>query len=100
MSRAPLAALALGLSMVAGAAQAQQCAPRDIVTERLNLSYGESFGGGGLQGEDAVYEVWISEEEGTWTILMTRADGMSCIMAAGTDWRKALASEKVSGQPA
>lgn len=83
------------------AAQGQQnCAPRDVVVERLNATYGEVFSGGGLQNADAVFEVWTSKSDGTWTILMTRSDGMSCVMAAGTDWRKALASQQVTGAPA
>lgn len=76
------------------------CAPRDIVVDRLADGYGEVFSGGGLQDGTAVFEVWISEADGTWTILMTRADGVSCIMAAGTDWLPALASQQVRGKPA
>ena len=95
-----LSLAAVAAILAAPVAAQQHCAPRDVVTERLNLTYGETFGGGGLQGSDSVFEVWVSEEEGTWTILMTRADGTSCVMAAGTDWRKALASETVSGKPA
>jgi hypothetical protein len=66
------------------------CGERDTVIGRLAQSFGESFGGGGLQDSDAVFEVWVSEASGTWTILMTRADGTTCIMAAGTDWEKGL----------
>lgn len=97
-----LAAAAAALATIPALPAAAQtnCAPRDVVTERLAADYGEMFEGGGLQGTQAVFEVWISREEGTWTILMTRADGMSCIMAAGTDWREALASEQVTGAPA
>ena len=88
LSAVPLAALA-----------EQSCAPRDVLTERLSGAYGEAFSGGGLQDADAVFEVWTSEKDGTWTILMTRSDGVSCIMAAGTAWRKALAREKALGVP-
>ncbi len=88
-------ALALGT-----AANAQNnCGPRDQVINRLSANFGEVFSGGGLQNDSAVFEVWISEDESTWTILMTRPDGMSCIMAAGTDWLPALASQQVKGVP-
>jgi len=63
------------------------CADRDSVVSKLEASYGEAFAGGGLQNAERIYEVWFSEEKGTWTILMTRADGKSCIMASGTNWR-------------
>lgn len=71
------------------------CATRDIVVERLSSGYGESFQGGGLQSSNKVFEVWYSEEDGTWTILMTKSDGISCVMASGTDWRAPLPSDKV-----
>ena len=70
-----------------------------MLTERLAGSYGEAFSGGGLQDADAVFGIWTSEKDGTWTILMARTDGTSCIMAAGTAWRKALAREKAAGVP-
>ena len=65
------------------------CAQREMVVEKLEGRYGEVFAGGGLQNSSSVFEVWFSEEKGTWTILMTRPNGMSCIMASGTNWREA-----------
>ena len=70
------------------------CAARDTVVEKLATGYGEAFAGGGLQSATSVFEVWFSEEKGTWTILMTRADGVSCIMASGTNWREGLTDVK------
>ena len=76
------------------------CAQRDIVVEKLEAGYGETFAGGGLQSSNSVFEVWFSEEKRTWTILMTRADGMTCVMASGTNWREALPSQrKALGRP-
>ena len=87
------------LSMTAGSALAQSanCAPRADVVDRLNMTYGEVFQGGGLQNDEAVFEVWISEADRTWTILMTRTDGTACIMAAGTDWSPAMDGPQVAG---
>ncbi|MDD9923103.1 MAG: hypothetical protein OXQ92_12615 [Boseongicola sp.] len=73
------------------------CADRSLVVEKLASGYGETFGGGGLQNSNRVFEVWISQEKGTWTILMTKADGTSCIMASGTNWRDGMPDLK---QPA
>ena len=92
-----LTAAAAALSGTAAFAQTS-CGPRVEMTERLMGTYGEAFSGGGLQDGQAVFEVWTSEKDGTWTILMTRADGTSCVMAAGTDWQKALASQAVTGK--
>ena len=67
------------------------CAQRDIVVEKLEAGYGETFAGGGLQSSNSVFEVWFSEEKGTWTILMTRADGMTCVMASRHQLARSLA---------
>ncbi len=70
------------------ALQAQAtCFERDALVANLASKYGETFAGGGLQNAESIVEVWFSEEKGTWTVLMTRADGKSCIMASGTNWR-------------
>jgi hypothetical protein len=85
-----LTGLTLLAAIVPTAISAQtNCAERTSVVEKLAASYGEVFAGGGLQNANHVFEVWFSEDKGTWTILMTRADGVSCIMASGTNWREA-----------
>ena len=71
-------------------AQTNQCADRGLITERLKANYGEKFAGGGLRNSESIFEVWMSSETGTWTIIMTTPAGLSCVMAAGTDWRDAL----------
>ncbi|UWQ21606.1 hypothetical protein [Jannaschia sp. W003] len=78
----------------------ENCAPRAQVVEQLSSGYGEALSGGGLQNDDALFEVWTSEIDGTWTILMTRADGLTCVMAAGTDWHPAAAAARTVGAPA
>lgn len=76
------------------------CANRDQVIQRLETGYGEEFAGGGVQNAKRIFEVWFSEEKGTWTILMTKADGTTCIMASGTNWREGLtAMKKPAGIP-
>lgn len=86
-----LSGTTLVAALLPAAVEAQtNCAARDMVVEKLETGYGESFAGGGLQNATSVFEVWFSEEKGTWTILMTRADGLSCIMASGTNWREGI----------
>ena len=90
----------LALMVAAPAAMAQQyCAERHVVVDRLKTGYGESYAGGGLRNETSVFEVWFSEEDGTWTILMTLANGQSCVMASGTNWREGPLDEAVAGVP-
>jgi len=65
------------------------CAPRAQVTEHLIQKFGETRRGAGLVNARQILEVWRSDETGSWTILMTRADGLSCIVATGNAWHDA-----------
>lgn len=94
-----------GLILVAGllaspaSAQMMQedltCGVRDTVIERLELRFGEIQQGTGLVSTNRVLELWRSQD-GTWTILMTRPDGRTCIMAAGEGWDE---KDAVPGDP-
>lgn len=86
-----LSAVLAAALIVPTASQAQNnCADRSLVTDRLTKNYGETFAGGGLRNSESIFEVWKSDESGTWTIIMTMPNGLACVMAAGTDWRTAL----------
>lgn len=63
------------------------CAERDGLTEYLSSEFGETLNSGGLRDAASLYEVWVSDTTGTWTILKTNADGTACIVASGTHWR-------------
>ena len=70
-------------------AVAPNCALRDTVVQRLTSNYSESLTAGGLQGSQTMttmLEVWASQENGTFTVIITNPQGVSCIVAAGTDW--------------
>lgn len=88
------------LVMTALPAAAQSfCGPRDKLVAKLEKDYGEQQTAMGLRGSSAIFEVWASPEKGTWTVLMTRPDGMACPMAAGTDWRDIEPGDVVMGEP-
>ncbi len=84
------AALLFGMAAAAPPAYAAGCAMRDIMVERLQSKYSEAMTAGGLQNTTenmlTMLEVWSSEKTGTFTVIMTNAQGVSCIVAAGTDW--------------
>ena len=65
------------------AAQGRNCEPRDIVVERLASKYGESRQSMGLGANNAVIEVFASDASGTWTITVTSASGLTCLVASG-----------------
>ena len=88
------------VSLMATSAAAQSsCAPRNSVTERLKVTYDETPLGAGLQSGTRIFEVWSNDVTGTWTILLTRADGIACIMATGTNWRGRRQPPRKKGVP-
>lgn len=79
-----------------GFLQDATCGDRDEVTKKLERKFGELQRGTGVISSNQILELWQSSE-GSWTILMTRPDGRTCIMAAGDFWRKT--PEGTSGDP-
>ncbi|PSL17932.1 hypothetical protein [Shimia abyssi] len=95
-------ALLFGMAATAPPAYAANCAARDIVVERLESKYSEHLLAGGLQqtrNASTVVEVWTSELNGTFTVIVTTPQGISCVVAAGTDWFRAHRVAEVPGTP-
>jgi hypothetical protein len=92
----------LAFLLLTGPAFAQACAPRPDVIAKLTDTYGEALRFGGLQktrGGQAVLEVWASPETGTYTVLLSHPNGLSCIMGAGTDFFEAIPADEPAGNP-
>lgn len=87
-----LIALGLGIGAVITAIPAHangNCALREQVVTRLQEQYAEQLTAGGLHtstSKTTVVEVWSSPQTGTFTVMLTNAQGLSCIVATGTDW--------------
>ncbi len=78
--------LLIGLSTLPSKAQAQMaCGQRTDVVSKLQKGYSEAPVSIGLASNGSVIEVFVSEV-GTFTIVMTRPNGLSCLMAAGENW--------------
>lgn len=77
--------VAAGITLIAGAADAANCAKRDSVVKRLATQYSEQLVVRGLQSKNALMEIFASEESGTFTVLITTPQGVSCVVSAGTD---------------
>ena len=87
MKRTLKASLVVSLLVMAGAAQAHQlCLPHEEAIARLQRDYGETAQGLGLGNRgQSVMELFTSRT-GSWTILITRTNGLSCITASGESW--------------
>lgn len=75
------------------------CGSRDALIAKLGEKYGEVRRGGGLTGTTAIFEIWASDQTGTWTILKTTPDGLSCVMAVGDGWQDEVGKAKPTGSP-
>ncbi|HVH01993.1 MAG TPA: hypothetical protein VM891_03415 [Amaricoccus sp.] len=98
--RAAIAATLVANTPYAEAETRQACAKRDQVVRKLEERFGETLRSIGLHQSDGVVEVYSSEETGTWTILMTRPDGISCLMSSGQMWEQDAAPLQKPGEPA
>ena len=77
------------LTLTGSSVFAANCAKRDQIVDRLQSKYTETLTGRGIQGSNdktMILEIWASPETGTYTVLLTSAQGISCVMAAGTHW--------------
>lgn len=91
---APVAAFVAVLSPLgqAGAVRAQSpiaeviCDSPDRMRERLERRIGASPQAAGLRGPDELVELW-TDARGDWTMVITYAEGRSCIVAMGEDWQ-------------
>ncbi|WP_245584667.1 hypothetical protein [Salipiger mucosus] len=64
-------------------AEGRACAARDQVVMRLAEKYGETRQSIGLGNNNALMEVFASDETGTWTITVTTTGGVTCLVASG-----------------
>lgn len=85
-----LAAVVLFTGAERATTQSNVCAPREDLIAQLGNQFNERQRAVGLLGEQAVMEVFASDQ-GTWTILTTDTSGTSCILAAGEGWDDAFA---------
>lgn len=61
------------------------CGERDRIVGELEQHFQESVTAVGMVDDNAVVEVFVSAS-GTWTIIATGTDGMSCVLSAGEGW--------------
>jgi hypothetical protein len=74
-------ALAQAPSMVTPA-----CHSHADLAEMLIQKYAEQPSAVGLQADGHLVEVFVAHDGTSWTIVVTRPDGWSCIVAVGEHW--------------
>ena len=85
------------LLLLAGPALAQEssCGQRADVVGYLAANYSETPVGLGLTSDGNVLEVVVSRD-GTWTMIVTMPNGVSCAVAAGADWSRVTPATQVA----
>ena len=85
--------LSAGLILATGTAAAQRtavqqmCAPRDVLVSNLSKSYQEQPLGRGLSATGNLVEL-LTGPSGSWTMLMTRPNGLTCVIGVGEAWHE------------
>lgn len=81
------ATMLLPVTLPADASTPAKCGDRDSLIKLLKERYKEVPVGLGIsQKSTEAFEVFASES-GTWTVVMTMSNGMTCVMAAGHSWQ-------------
>jgi len=75
-----------------------RCGSHASIVDTLKKKYGETAHSIGLVSDQGVMQVFVSEANGTWTILMTNPQGQACLLAAGKGWEQL--KQQASGENA
>lgn len=62
-----------------------QCGPTGTVERRIHDQYGESIIGAGVVPSGSLF-VTVNPVTGSFTVLLRREDGQTCVMTSGTGW--------------
>ena len=79
----------LGMWASVGSASAEQgrCATRNDLSQALEQRYAEVPVAVGLVDSKTIVEIFARADGNTWTIVTSRADGVSCVLGAGNAWQ-------------
>ena len=61
------------------------CDDRQRLEERLSSQFRSEKVGAGMRDPETVMQIWTADN-GSWTLVMARANGTSCIVAMGEHW--------------
>ncbi|MDP6708177.1 MAG: hypothetical protein QF893_17670 [Alphaproteobacteria bacterium] len=61
------------------------CGERSRFLDQLSERYGENPAAIGLVSNGSLLEV-LTSKQGSWTIIVTKPSGVSCVLASGESW--------------
>ena len=57
------------------------------MVEQLYRQFDEEKIATGIIGENWIMETFVNKKTGTWTVLTTNLNGMTCVRASGEGWK-------------
>lgn len=69
------------------------CEPRAQLERKLERQFGAGRRAVGVRDPEQVMELW-TDAEGDWTLVVSYAAGMSCIVAMGEHWQELAPSKE------
>ena len=72
-------------AMAQEAPSSTACAPREGVVKKLSEKFGETLKGQGMM-KNGITELFSNDTTGTFTVLITTPDMVSCMINAGDMW--------------
>ncbi len=94
------AAAVLATTTDVAAQNPRNCGAREAVVAQLAEGYGEVRQSMGIGANNAVVEVFASDETGTWTITVTQTSGMTCLVASGQAFEELAEALPIKGDDA
>ncbi|MEP1765710.1 MAG: hypothetical protein ABJJ53_03495 [Sulfitobacter sp.] len=94
------AATYVAFATQASAQPQRNCGPRENVVTRLAEGYGETRQSVGIGANNAMVEVFASDETGSWTIIFTMPTGVSCLVASGQSFEEVAEALPTKGSDA
>ena len=79
-----IGAIVLILALMFGVEMSARAHPG--LTNQLDSRFSETSIAIGLASNNVVVGVCSNGDGSTWTVVFTKPDGMSCVMATGEDW--------------
>ncbi len=94
-----LITLSFGIVFATASASAQPrlCTKRADLVKTLNAKYQEQRHGLGIVTANTAALEFYASQTGTWTIILTMTNGVTCILAAGHSWHKTSPKVASSG---
>ena len=62
------------------------CIDRDTLMIHLSRDWGEAAVGQGVMADGSLAQVFRSDGGETWSIVITRPNGLACVVLVGSDW--------------